>query len=154
MKNIGHKILNQFIVMIVVSIMTLIGQRIGYKIPIAKAIPGMILILMIAMISVIIKDFMPRSQFPAFAWATLIALVLTMPFMPTAKFVLGYTNQVNFLGTTTPILAFAGISVGMKILQLKKLSWRLVIVACFVFIGTFFGSAIIAQIVLKLQGII
>lgn len=154
MKNIGRKIFNQFVLMIVVCIMTLIGQRIGYKIPIAKAIPGMVLVLIIAMISVILKDLMPRSQFPAFAWATLIALLLTMPFMPTANFVLNYTKEVNFLGTTTPILAFAGISVGMKILQLKKLSWKLVLIACFVFIGTFFGSAIIAQVVLKLQGII
>jgi hypothetical protein len=42
----------------------------------------------------------------------------------------------------------------MKIAELKKLSWKLVVVAIFVFIGTFFGSAIIAQIILKLQGII
>jgi len=154
MKNTGHKLLNEFVVMLVVSIITLIGQRIGYKIPIGKAIPGMIIIIIIAMASLIIKGLMPKSKFPAFAWAMLIALVLTMPFIPTSKFMLNYTNQVNFLGTTTPILAFAGISVGMKIAELKKLSWKLVVVAIFVFIGTFFGSAIIAQIILKLQGII
>ena len=154
MENIGKKILNQFKVMIIVSILTLIGQRIGYKIPIGKAIPGMLLIILIGMVALIIKDLMPKSKFPAFAWAMLIALVLTMPFVFTSKFVLNYTNQVNFLGTTTPILAFAGISIGMKIAKLKQLSWKLVVVAFAAFIGTFFGSAIIAQIILKLQGII
>ena len=154
MENVGNKILNQFKIMIVVGILTLIGQRIGYKIPIGEAIPGMIIIIVIGMVALIIKDFMPKSRFPAFAWAMLIALVLTMPFVPTSKFILSYTNQVSFLGTTTPILAFAGISIGMKVMKLKELSWKLIIVAFVSFTGTFFGSAIIAQIILKLQGII
>jgi hypothetical protein len=58
------------------------------------------------------------------------------------------------LGTTTPILAFAGISVGNRITQLKTVSWRLIIVAFAVFTGTYFGSALISQVVLKIQGII
>jgi hypothetical protein len=37
---------------------------------------------------------------------------------------------------------------------MKEVSWKLVLVAVFVFFGTFFGSAIIAQIVLTAQGII
>jgi hypothetical protein len=42
----------------------------------------------------------------------------------------------------------------MKVARIKELSWRLVLVAFCVFLGTFFGSAVIAQIVLKIQGII
>ena len=67
---------------------------------------------------------------------------------------LKYTNEVNFLGTTTPILAYAGISIGLQVLEIKRVGWRLVLVAFCVFLGTFFGSAIIAQIILKLQGLI
>ena len=62
--------------------------------------------------------------------------------------------MVFTLGTTTPILAFAGLSVGNKIQKLKNLSWKVFIVAIAVFIGTFFGSAIVSHIILKLQGII
>ncbi len=65
-----------------------------------------------------------------------------------------YTNSVNFLGTTTPILAFAGIAVGTQVDRLKQLSWKLVVVAFAVFLGTFFGSAVVAEIVLKIQGLI
>ncbi|RKX81210.1 MAG: hypothetical protein DRP57_12160 [Spirochaetes bacterium] len=154
MEAVGTKILNQFKVMLLVAIITLIGQRIGYDISIGKAVPGMLLIMLIGMVALIIKDFTPKLKFPAFAWASLIALLLTMPFVPTSEFVLSYTKDVSFLGTTTPILAFAGISVGMKVAKLKQLSWKLLVVAVFVFIGTFFGSAIIAQIVLKIQGLI
>lgn len=140
--------------LIVVGIMILIGQKFGYGIDILPAIPGMIIVILISFLALTIKDSFPNLHFPAFAWASLTALVLSMPFMPTADIFLKYTNEVNFLGTTTPILAFAGISVGNKIEKLKKLSWKVFIVAVAVFIGTYFGSAIVSHIVLKMQGII
>ncbi len=149
-----RKFLNQFKIMLVVALLTLIGQKIGYNIPVQNAIPGMIIIIIIGMVALYIKDTFPNIKFPAFAWASLLALILTIPSMPTSKFILGYVKYVSFLGTTTPILAFAGISIGMKIMRLKELSWKLVLVAFAAFVGTFFGSAIIAQIVLKIQGII
>ena len=146
--------LNQLKVLIVVGIMILVGQRIGFGVDILGAIPGMIIVIAICMLALVIKESFPDLKFPAFAWASLTALVLSMPFMPTADIFLKYTNEVNFLGTTTPILAFAGISVGNKIQKLKELSWKVIVVAITVFIGTFFGSAIVAHIILKLQGII
>ena len=146
--------LEQLKIMIVVAVMILIGQRIGFGLSAAAAIPGMILVVIVAMLALIIKDLLPNLKFPAFAWATMIGLILSMPFMPTADIFLEYTNKVSFLGTTTPILAFAGISVGNKIPQLKKLSWKILLIAIIVFSSTYFGSAIISQIVLKIQGII
>ncbi len=148
------KTTNQLKMMILVGMMILAGQKIGFGLSVTEALPGIVLIIIIAMLSLIIKDLTPRLQFPAFAWATMIALLLSMPFMPTAKIFLDYTGKVHFLATTTPILAFAGISVGNKIQELKQISWKIVIVAMTVFCGTFFGSAAIAQIILKFQGII
>lgn len=150
----AEKMLEQLKVLIIVGVLILIGQRIGYGISIIEAVPGIVLVIAVAMLSLIIKELTPNLKFPAFAWASLIALILSMPFMPTAGWFLRYTDSVNFLGTTTPILAFAGISVGNRIEQFKKLSWKVLIVAVMVFIGTFFGSAIVAQIILKIQGII
>lgn len=150
----ARTILNELKVLCVVAVMILIGQAIGYKISILEAIPGIVIVVALSELSLIIKAAFPKIKFPAFAWASLIALILSMPFMPTAKIFLQFTNKVNFLGTTTPILAFAGIAIGNKVQELKKLSWKFVIVAVFVFLGTFFGSAIVAQIVLKIQGLI
>ncbi len=146
--------LYQLKMLLVVAILILIGQKIGFNVPVLKAVPGMILVVIVCLVSLMIKDLLPNLKFPAFAWATMIGLILSMPFMPTAKFFLEYTNQVNFLGTTTPILALAGISVGNKIPQLKKMSWKILVISLIVFASTYFGSAIIAQIVLKIQGII
>jgi uncharacterized membrane protein YadS len=150
----GRLIFGQFKVILISCILILIGQQIGYHIPVIKAIPGMLIVLAICMVAVIIKNFTPNLKFPAFAWASMIALILTMPFIPTSKILLNYTNSVNFLGTTTPILAFAGIAIGTQVDRLKQLGWKLVVVAFTVFLGTFFGSAIVAEIVLKIQGLI
>ncbi len=145
---------NQAIVLLIVGVLILVGQKIGLDIDIVGSIPGILMIVGIAIFAVVMRALTPNLQFPAFAWASLTALILSMPFMPTSEMFLKYTNQIDFLATTTPILAFAGISVGNKIMELKKLSWKVAIVSIFVFTGTFFGSAIVAQIVLKMQGII
>ena len=154
MKINSRKLLNQLKILIIIGIMILIGQRIGYGRNILEAIPGTLVIIGLCMFALFLKDALPKVRFPAFAWASLSALILSMPFMPTSEMFLNLTENVEFLGTTTPILAFAGISVGNKIETLKKLSWKVVLVAIFVFIGTFFGSAIVSHIVLSLQGII
>ena len=61
-------------------------------------------------------------------------------------------QAVDFLAITTPILAVAGISVADSLLDLRRTSWKIAIVAAFVFIGTYLGSAIIAQIGLWVTG--
>ncbi len=147
------KFLGQFKLMILVGLLILIGQFVGLSVSPIDALPGVFFIVILAMVSLVLKDFFPL-RLPAFAWATFIAFVLTLPMLPTSEFIMRYVTKVNFLATTTPILAFAGISVGNRIQILKKISWKLVVVSLFVFVGTFFGSAIIAHLLLKAQGTI
>ncbi|PIE34271.1 hypothetical protein CSA56_07745 [candidate division KSB3 bacterium] len=148
-----EKLGSQLNMLIFVGLITLIGQKCGFGISPITALPGMIIVLLIGIIALALKRLVPL-KIPAFAYASLIALVLTVPWNPLSAAVLKYTNEVHFLGTTTPILAYAGISIGLQVLEIKRVGWKLVLVAFCVFLGTFFGSAIIAQIVLKLQGLI
>lgn len=48
--------------------------------------------------------------------------------------------------------SYAGIYTGKNLDSLKKTGWRIVILALFVMIGTYIGSAIIAEIILRLLG--
>jgi len=148
------KVLEQLKLLILTGIIILIGQRIGFGNEVVASIPGMIIVIIISQAALILKAMFPKVKLPTFAYATIIPFLLSMPFMPTAEWILSTTGNVQFLGTTTPILAFAGLSVGSKLGVLKKLSWRIVVVAFAAFVGTFFGSAIVAQIVLSIQGII
>ncbi|MGL4392023.1 MAG: hypothetical protein ACRCSK_01085 [Fusobacteriaceae bacterium] len=145
------KLSYQLIVMLLVGMIILVGQKIGYKISIIKALPGMIMLIIAAMSAMLVKELFPKSIFPAFGWATIIGLVLSMPYSPTSKIFLSNVQNVNFMAITTPLLAFAGISVGNKINELKKMSWKIIVISLVVFTGIFFSCALIAQVVLKLQ---
>lgn len=92
------------------------------------------------------------KDFPVLGWVSITSLVFCLSFWPFSDFVLKSIGSVDFLSITTPILAFAGISVADKLSELKNLSWKVAFVAMFVFIGTYIGSATIAQIGLIIGG--
>lgn len=142
----------QLLVMSVIGVIILIGQRISVGTSIVTALPGMVMLILAAMAAMIIKDLFPKSIFPVFGFATIIGLLLSMPYSPTSEVFLTNTNNINFMAITTPLLAFAGISVGNKIEALKEMSWKIVIISLIVFTTIFFACASIAHIVLSIQG--
>ncbi|HBY2938886.1 TPA: hypothetical protein MI000_002305 [Clostridioides difficile] len=142
----------QLLVMSVIGVIILIGQRISVGTSIVTALHGMVMLILAAMAAMIIKDLFPKSIFPAFGFATIIGLLLSMPYSPTSEVFLTNTNNINFMAITTPLLAFAGISVGNKIEALKEMSWKIVIISLIVFTTIFFACASIAHIVLSIQG--
>lgn len=87
-------------------------------------------------------------DFPVLGWVSLVSLMscLAFPGFVTA------IGAVDFLSITTPVLAFAGISVADRLADLSKASWRVAITATFVFIGTYVGSALLAQFGLTVSG--
>lgn len=144
----------QFIVMLMVGAMILLGQFISKGVAITTALPGMLIMIAAAMIAMILKDLFPKSIFPAFGFATIIGLLLSIPGNPISDVFNEQVANINFMAITTPLLAFAGISVGNKIEELKKMSWKIVVISLIVFTTIFFACASIAHIVLKMQGVI
>ncbi|MBS6236437.1 MAG: hypothetical protein KH615_11075, partial [Clostridiales bacterium] len=76
------------------------------------------------------------------------------PWSPVDGILLDMTAQISSGQIGTVILAVAGISIGTKLNDIKRLSWKMILVAIVVFCGTFFGSALISQAILSLQGMI
>lgn len=144
----------QLIVMLMVGAMVLLGQFISKGIAITTALPGMLMMIVAAMIAMILKDLFPKSIFPAFGFATIIGLLLSIPGNPISDVFNEHTANIDFMAITTPLLAFAGLSVGNKIEELKKMSWKIVVISLVVFTTIFFACASIAHIVLKIQGVI
>jgi len=87
-----------------------------------------------------------RGVVPAVVWVTGVAMLLTYPSMPYAAEIATMTGKINFLALTTPMLAFAGLSIAKDIPVFRKLGWRIVVVSLMANAGTFLGAAIIAQI--------
>ncbi len=149
------KLLNEFKILLMCGAVVLVTQIVGLdgKIDVINAIIGLFAMILVSLVSLKIKE-LTRLPIPAFAWASLLALLLTLPWSPVQEVFLSLTAQIGAGQIGTVILAMAGVSIGLKLRDIKKLSWKIVIVAIAVFVGTFFGSALIAQLVLSAQGVI
>lgn len=115
---------------------------------------GMMVSLLIVIPAIIIKNVVTKPNLPGFAWSTLLAALLTLPISPVQPLISELVGKIDFMVTVIPLLAFAGISIGDKLPQLKKMSWKIALVALVVMSSTYFGSALIAQLVLGYNDII
>lgn len=87
-------------------------------------------------------------DFPILGWVSITSLIMCLLF----DFFIPAIQAVDFLSITTPILTFAGLSVADRLVDLRKTSWKIAIVAVFVFTGTYVGSALLSQFGLFLAG--
>ena len=150
-----ENMLNQLKVLILCGLAVLATQAVNLKgeLDILPATLGMLIIIAVSIAALKIKEALPL-QIPASAWASLLSLLLTTPWSPVQGLILDLTKQISAGQIGTVILAIAGVSIGCKLDDIKKLSWKIILTAFVVFIGTFFGSALVAELILKLQGII
>ena len=141
---------SNLLILIITGILTLVGNFIGFKVSPLEAIPGILILIIIAFIGILLSKIIPKI--PSVAYIVTLATILTIPGMPMAELISNYTAKVNFLALCTPILAYAGIYTGKNLDTLKKTGWKIFILALFVMLGTYLGSAIIAQVILKMLG--
>ena len=141
------------LLLVIFGVSALVGNWLGYDILPWTAVPGMIVLIVICLIGFILHALIPL-KFPSIAYISLVGVLVSMPWMPGSEQIVNWTEQVELLALTTPILAYAGISIGRSWADFKKLGWRSLIVATLVMVGTFIGSAIVAEIILRMQGII
>ncbi|WP_028862250.1 hypothetical protein [Psychromonas aquimarina] len=107
----------------------------------------------IVFLSLVAKHYLD-SPLPTFAYATIIGIVICLPDTIVRIFVLDSIGKVGFLSCCVPLLAFAGLSVGGRMEELKKLSWKIIVLFLVVSTSCFFGASLIAQIGFSMKGII
>jgi hypothetical protein len=135
------------------GIVATLGNWIGYDVLPWVAIPGIIILIVVSVIGLVLEKIVP-GNLPAVGYIGLIGIIISLPWVPGSEFVVEWTSKVSILALATPILAYAGISIGSNWADFRKLGIRSVIVALMVFFGTFIGSALIAEVILRWQGII
>ncbi|KEI06156.1 LysO family transporter [Clostridium botulinum] len=145
------KITKSLCILVLMALLSLVGNLIGPKHGIFEALPGMIILVVIAISGIILAKVIP-GKIPAVAYIVTIGCIVTYPGFPGAEIVTKCMTKVDFLSLTTPILAYVGISIGKDLESFKKSGWRIILVSCVVFIGTYLGSAAIAQLILKSLG--
>lgn len=135
----------------VIGLIALIGNWIGYGVSPIQALPGMMIVLALTIIGYSLTAYLP-FKFPAVAWISLLALLVTSPIFPGNTFLVKATEQLNFMALATPILAYAGLSFGKDIQDFKKMGWRIVAISLVVYTGTFLAATIFAEITFRLTG--
>ncbi|SHG06696.1 hypothetical protein [Ornithinibacillus halophilus] len=140
-------------ILVIFGFTAIIGNWAGYDILPLDAIPGMIVLILVCLAGFILNQLIPIN-FPSIAYIAIIGVIVSMPWTPGSEYVVEWTSKVELLALATPILAYAGIAIGRSWTDFTKLGWKTIVVACLVLLGTFIGSALIAEVVLRIQGII
>ena len=115
-----------------------------------EALPGMAFLYACSVIGLMMSRFLP-FYLPSVAWVSLIAIIATIPGVPGQEWVVEHVAKINFLSLATPALAYGGLALSSKEFAIARRSgWKIVIVAICVMLGTYIGSVLIADGVLRL----
>ncbi len=131
----------------------IVANFVGFKVNPIAAIPGMLILLAIVIVGYVLAQVSP-VKLPSIAYISALAIITSIPGVPGAELVIKHVGNIQFLALCTPILAYAGISIGKDLNSFKEQGVKIVLAALLTFVGTFIGSAVIAQVVLKITGVI
>lgn len=147
-----HGIFNWILLLIIFSILTVIGNYLGYKHPMADSLVGMAILSIITLMGVWMERELPFN-ISSILYISIIGIIIAFPGMPTSKFVLHYVSQVELLSIVTVFLAYVGIGMGKSWDEFKALGWRAILITILVIAATYYGAAIVAHIILVLTGV-
>lgn len=136
---------------LLISLLVLIGNWVAIQVPPWEALPGILFIIAVCFAGILLARFVP-VYVPTIAYIGTLALIMTMPGVPGSAQILEWVNKVNFLALATPIIAFTSLSIAKDLDEFVKSGWRIVLAALITLFSVFITAAIIAEVVLRIQG--
>ena len=122
-----------------------------------KTIPALASMFVIVILGCLADELMRKIHIslPKILYISLFTMLLSIPgFSPIAEWMQVNYAKIGVLPLCTPILAYAGISIGKDMDSFKKQGLGIVLTSLMAFAGTYIGSAIIAEVLLKLTHVI
>ena len=113
-----HGIFNWILLLIIFSVITVIGNYLGYKHPMTDSLVGMGILSLITLIGVWLEREVP-FDISSILYISIIGILIAFPGMPTSKFVLYYVSKVELLSIVTVFLAYVGIGMVKAEMNLK-----------------------------------
>lgn len=147
-----HGIFNWILLLAIFSIITVIGNYLGYKHPISDSLIGMGILSLITLVGVWLERYLPFNV-SSILYISIMGIILAFPGMPTSEFVLYYVSKIELIAIVTVFLAYVGIGMGKSWDEFKALGWRAIVITVLVIAATYYGAAIVAHIVLVLTGV-
>ena len=153
MNNILNEMKDMVFILLVTGIFSWGANLINIHPDLAGSAVGVFFLVVLATIGIFLSKLPLLGKLPMVFWVSIVAVVVSIPGFPGGAFVLSYTKQVSFIALTTPLLAYAGLSVGKDMEAFKALSWRIIPVALAVAAGSFICATVLAEIMLHLEGV-
>lgn len=146
-----EEVLDWLIALFISGFIMLIGNTIGYEVGFMEGIPGILWLVLFSLIGMIIKNLIP-VDLPAAAYISLVAIIFASPISPLASNVIESVEKISLLATCTPILAYAGVSIGRDWPLFKKIGYKGIIVSLLVIMGTVLMCVLIAEVLFGVFG--
>ena len=108
-----HGILNWIMLLGIFSVITVIGNYVGYKHPMADSLIGMAILSLITLAGVWMERKLPLN-ISSIIYISVMGILLAFPGMPTSKFVLHYVSQVELLSIVTVLPLTVPVTLSAK----------------------------------------
>lgn len=131
----------------------MVANFIGFDVAFSQSLPGVLVLLVISAAAAFLSWLIPL-KLPTVAYCSILGLLCACPISPVSEFVIQSVGQINFTAPLTMVGAFAGMSISNQIKQFVRQGWKMIVISVLVMTGTFFGSLVIAQVMLQLTGTI
>lgn len=161
-ESFGKSFMKYFKVLVITAIISIFALYVssfktGKGSSMGEIISAMVWLFAVTLIGLAIDLLLQKVNInlPTILYIAFIASFLSIPAIsPVAKSFNEAMTHLDLLPLCTPILAYAGISSAKELNSFKKQGLKIVIITLCALLGTYVGSAIIANISLKLMGAI
>lgn len=135
----------------VVTLISIPVQLIATDLTLGQVLAGLLALYVLCVVGLVLTKYSP-FYLPSVAWISLVGIAVTLPYTPWFDWLNGLVSGIDFLALAVPPLAYAGLAVSrLELDVMRRSGWKILIIAILVFLGTYVGSAVIAEIVLRVS---
>lgn len=136
----------------IVSLISIPIQMLATDLSVIDIVIGLAVLYVMCIGGLLLTKYVPL-RLPSVAWISLVAILFTLPMLPWSDAILPLVSGIDFLALAVPPLAYAGFAISrMELDVMRRSGWKILIIAFLVFTGTYVGSALIAEITLRITG--
>ena len=124
-------VLNWIFLLFIFSIITSIGNYMGYKHPISESLIGMGILSLIVLGGMCMEKYFPFN-IPSIVYVVIIGITLALPLMPISDIVIYHVSEIEIISIVTVFLAYVGIGMGNSWDEIKSFNWESIAVTVLV----------------------
>lgn len=136
---IGYNLAETFAILLLMSIEGAISNALSGAGGVIEGLPGLLILVGISMAGILLGKYAGKDSCCCLCCD--VRLYIDVSGFP-GDVINFYMKKVGFVSLCTLILAYAGVSIGKDMDAFKSTGWRIVILSCVIFAGTYLGSVI------------